>query len=1117
MSRGLRPALIVGSLLLLIQPAHAQSAARDTAEWDVTLARGQTREVRFTATEGTWMTVDVSPDGRWVYFDLLGHVYRVPAAGGDAVSLTQTSGVAVNYHPAVSPDGATIAFISDRKGQNNLWLMDADGGNPRQVIDDLKARHNDPVWTPDGEYVLVERRQLPGGAGGSGIWMYHRSGGKGVPIVSQELARGATWPAPSTDGRYLYFQVPTTGETVSWTHGDEEDPFRELTTADVLQGAFQLRRLDLETGRLEPITTGSPTRQFRISSGGAYAPEVSPDGRWLAFARRIPDGRIAYKGHELGPRTALWLLDLRTGVERLLVDPIELDMTEAIKVLRVLPGYRWAADGRSLILSQGGKLRRVDVATGAVSTIGFRAPVERTISEMAYRPFRIDDGPLATKFHRWQTASPDGRRLAFESTGRIWVMDLPDGTPRRLTPTGTGPLEYGPAWSPDGQWIAFTSMDESAVGHLWKAPAAGGAPTRLTTEPGEYQHPVWAPDGASVVATRGAGASLNHWSMVHDPWYDIVRVPAQGGAFTRLARAPMPEGSFFSTFRSQTPRASVSRDGRVWFPDHQIQGDGVRSVLVSVAADGTDRREVLSFPYADEIVVAPDGRAAAFNEGDNVYRVPIPPLGAATEPIAIDKKNGSLPVTAVSTEGGLYPRWRGALLEFGSGNRYFAHDPVSGRTDTVTVTLAVPRALPTGRVALTNARIVTLEDRRVIERGTIVIDGARIACVGECATGGARVIDATGKTIIPGFVDMHSHFYREYRGMFPKHMFESGVALAYGVTTNLDNSMWSQDIFPVIEMIEAGEVIGPRTYSTGDPLYAGDRFRQNALTSYRVAEDNIDRLQSWGAVSLKQYMQPERRQRQWVSDVARKRGLMVTAEGGDLAYNLGMIMDGQTGWEHPMSYAPIYGDVTTFFGQANATYSPTAVVGGAGPWNDEFFFAEREVWKDPKLRLWMPWRQLIPHSRRRMLRPATDYSYPMIAQSVADLLAAGGHAAIGAHGQQHGIGSHWEVWMYASALGAHGALELASLEGARFLGASEDIGSIRQGKLADLIVLNQNPLENIRNTAEIHSVMKGGVLYDGTTLDEIWPRARPYGARPWIDEAALRSDARGTDWHDRPR
>jgi hypothetical protein len=324
--------------------------------------------------------------------------------------------------------------------------------------------------------------------------------------------------------------------------------------------------------------------------------------------------------------------------------------------------------------------------------------------------------------------------------------------------------------------------------------------------------------------------------------------------------------------------------------------------------------------------------------------------------------------------------------------------------------------------------------------------------------------------------------------------------------------MWSQDVFPVAEMIEAGVVIGPRTYSSGDPLYAGDRARQNELTSYDVTEDNVARLKSWGAVSIKQYMQPRRDQRQWVSHAARKLGLMVTAEGGDLPYNLGMIMDGQTGWEHPLPFAPAYGDVAKFFGQSEAVYSPTFVVGGTGPWNDEYFFQEYEVWKDPKLRLWLPWRQLVPHSRRRMLRPVTDYSYPILAQVLADIIAEGGHGAIGAHGQQHGIGSHWEVWMAASAMGNMGALELASREGAYFLGALDDLGTLKAGKLADLIVLNSNPLDDIRNTADIAYVMKGGTLYAGDTLDEVWPREKPYGPRPWVDPDALSDDVRSVDY-----
>ena len=233
---------------------------------------------------------------------------------------------------------------------------------------------------------------------------------------------------------------------------------------------------------------------------------------------------------------------------------------------------------------------------------------------------------------------------------------------------------------------------------------------------------------------------------------------------------------------------------------------------------------------------------------------------------------------------------------------------------------------------------------------------------------------------------------------------------------------------------------------------------------------------------------------------------MVTAEGGDLWYDLSMIMDGQTGWEHPISTVPLYSDVAKFLGQAGAHYSPTFVVSGPSSWNIEYFFAESDVWKDAKQRRWMPWRHLFGHLRRRQLWPTTDYSFPLLAQGLADIIAEGGYGSIGSHGEHHGLAPHWEVWMAASALGPLGALRVASLHGAHFLGAQRDLGSLEVGKLADLMVLNANPLADIRNTLAIRYVMKDGILYEAETLDEIWPERRPFGPYYWVDESALRAD-----------
>ena len=1130
--------LVSGMLLCFAEPAVAQRGQPQLAggevdpgngRWDVTLARGKTREIDFTTSEGTWLSPDLSPDGRWIVFDLLGHIYRMPSDGGTAQVLTQNSGVALNFQPRISPDGKTIAFVSDRRGQYNLWLMDADGGNPRPVFTDLNLTVAEPAWTPDGQYIVVRRSasanpDAPGAAAGGGLYMYHRNGGQGIQLVASAGGRGGggggggavAWPTISSDGRYLYYQTTMNVET-----------------REPLSGSFQLRRFDFKTGEIVDITAGesSGAAAGRQSSGGAAAPEVSPDGRTLAFARQIPDGTLNYKGHKFGPRTALWLRDLKTGSERMLMDPIEPMVSSGSKSLGILPRYKWAPDGKSILVTQGGKLRRVDVASGNVATVPFTAQVHRTISEMARKQFRITDDAVQARFIRWPSASADGKTIAFVAIGRIYVQDGATGKPRRLTAASFTPLEYAPTWSPDGKWIAFVTFDDTARGHLWKVSATGGTPQRLTKDAADFVDPVWSPDGRSVIVARGAGATAAGRTLTANPYYDLVRVaatpPAGGDTGIAVVTVGRPaEASLGGENRRQQLRPSFGPEDRLFYPEERAApaGQGAAggrgnggTALVSVKPDGSDKTVHLTLPYADEIVPSPDGNWVAFQEGDNVYLAPMKASGVGGDPIRIDKRRGELPVTRLTRDGGLFPRWRDKnTLEFGSANQFFVRHVDSGVTDTVTLSVSVPRAVPTGSVALTGARLVTLDHKKVIDSGTIVVRGSRIACIGTCSTAGVdRVIDARGKTIIPGWVDMHAHHHREWRGMRPKHDYEIAMYLAYGVTTDLDPSMWSQNIFPSAELIEAGEMIGPRTFSTGDNITRGDGARSNELTTLTEAQYAVRKMVNWGATEIKQYAQPRRDQRQWISDAARQIGANVTAEGGFFLEDLGMIMDGQTGWEHAFSEVPMYSDGAKFLGKAGATYSPTLVVAGPGPWSIEYFFQASDVWKDAKQRRWFPWRMLIPQTRVRWLRPETDYAYPFIAQAMADVIAEGGNGALGSHGEHHGLDAHWEVWMEASALGNLGALETASLGGARFLGADQDIGSLEVGKLADLMVLDANPLEDIHNTLAMQYVMKGGVLYDAGTLDELWPKQVKWGPYYWVNPDALQMNDKPVEIFDK--
>jgi Tol biopolymer transport system component/imidazolonepropionase-like amidohydrolase len=1090
------------------EPANA-SLAQPARGWDVTVPRGQTREIDFTTDEGTWMSVDISPDGRWIVFDLLAHIYRVPVTGGPAEALTQASGIALNFAPRYSPDGRRIAFISDRGGQLNPWIMNADGSAPQPLYSDREVCMTDPAWTANGRYVIV-RRQGPechrGARISEGFWIHPAAGGPGRRIKETALS-GSGWPAPSRDGRYLYFHIATC-------------PAYPAGQNDVLRGCHQLRRLDLARRQVEEVSAGQAAQWSPHSNGSAIAPEPSPDGRWLAFARRIPDGKITYRGHAFGPRTALWLRDLETGAERVLMDPIEADMSEYIPyAVHVLPRYAWSRDGRWILLSQGGRLRRIEVGTGQVTTIPFTVHVRRTISEQTNGLFPLEDGPFIARFLRWPTASPDGKRLVVQGVGKLWLADLSADRagawatpasrrapirPRRLTPEDFLDLEYAPTWSPDGRWIAFATFDERSGGHLWKVAPEGGAPIRLTTEPGEYLNPVWSPDNRVVVAGRGSGATLRDHVWTDNLWYDLVAVPAAGGTGTRIARVRPP------TRLWAVVRPSFGPEGRIYYPERNPRdsatGGRAATELISVRRDGSGRRVEAAFPFASDAVPSPDGQWIAFQEANNVYLAPLRPNATAIT----DRRAPGSEVRRLTLEGGLHPRWRDAgTLEYGSGNRFYTYHLAGGRIDTVEVALTVPRARPDGAIALTGARIITLDRGRVIDRGAVVIRRGRIACIGACDLDGVpRVVDVHGSTIIPGLIDMHAHMflYGDHTNLTPAHDWQTGVALAYGVTTTRDPAVWSERSFATAELIEAGRAVGPRLFATGTPLRSQDGPDASELMSYQATEHEVNRLGAWGAVAIKQFNVRRRDQVQWITEAARKRGLRVTAEHGSLEHVLAMVMDGQSGWEHDLMALPIHRDLAQFLGQARAVYSPTYLSVGPGPLNEEYWFQSSDVWLDPKLRHWLPWWRLVPQLRRRWLRPTTDYAYPILAEGVKDIIAEGGSAVIGSH-EHYGPGSHWDVWMNAEVLGPMAALEIASLRGAQALGMERDLGSIEVGKLADLLVLDGDPLTDIRKTTALRYVMKDGVLYDAATLDQIWPTARPYGRPPWINPAALRMDS----------
>lgn len=1070
--------------------------------------QGTPRVVDFTTDEGTWLSLDVAPDGSWIVFDLLGQLYRLPIGGGEAVPLTANSGMALNFHPAVSPDGRRIAFISDRQGQNNVWVMNADGSRPEPVYLDLDTRFMAPAWAPDGSRIVAVRVYPTPGRGWhrqvSELWELPLGEGEPRRLLADRLTH---YDAPrfSADGAHLYFQVSySTGEGLG-----------------MLAAGHRVQRMDLATGRVENVRTAEPAElspeqvealrrtgwaaENTADPPAALAPAPSPDGRYVAFGLERRDTVFTYRGHEYAPSTALVVRDLATGEERAVLAPAAKDLTmvNAQYGYGAFPRFAWLPDGSGLVAWEGGKLRRVELASGAIATIPFTARVHRTLSEAVRGRITVEDSVHRVRFIQWPAASPDGSRLAFVAAGRVWLMDLPNGRPAPLTAETPGTVQLTPAWSPDGTSLAFTTWNSAERGHVWVAPAGGGTPRRVTRTAGEYLHPAWSPDGAAIVAGRApetpAGTGRTGWDR-REGW-TAVRIPAGGGPEVAIAtiNAPVPlyfgaGGRVYFQYQDRTDRTR----GLLYYPFPTDSALALTIRVRSVALAGGATTDHVEFParwqFGNEPVLSPGGELVAFQSGRFLYVSPL--AGGEGLPRINPDQNDSVPGRRfVDPRGGIYHSWRDrTTLQFASGPRYVTWDAATGRLATVDIDLRIPRPTPAGTIALTNARIITVDSGRVIERGTVLVRGARIACVGECdATGADRTLDLSGKTIMPGLFDLHAHHTDEASGVIAADRWRSRIDLAYGVTTILDPAADARSAFPLAELIEAGGLLGPRTFSVGELLIHpgvawGD---ERIIRTQQHADWEVNRRADWGAVSLKNYRQTGRFQHQLLLRAARERGITVTSEGGPLYFDVGLIMDGQTGWEHLIANLPIYRDAATFFGQARAVYSPTVIVAGHVLGSMHWFRPRHDLLNDPKYRRYMPEAEIRARTAGDRLVPKSSLSFPIIAEGLADIVRAGGFGALGEHGEQQGIGTHWEIWSYAEALRPLEALAVATLHGAYFLGIDHETGSITTGKLADLIVLNANPLDDIRNTADIAYVMKAGRMYDDETLDEVWPGRRP--------------------------
>ncbi|MGY5849991.1 amidohydrolase family protein [Salegentibacter sp. F14] len=1057
--------------IFLLMAASNLISQEEKDKWDVNDPYSDDwniKKVQLQTDEGTWMNLDVSPDGKTIVFDLLGDIYSMPVSGGKAKILR--SGMAYEVQPRFSPDGSRISFTSDAAGGDNIWIMGSNGENPKQLTKEDFRLLNNGEWSADGNSIIARKHFTSGRSLGAGeMWQYHIGGNAGLQLTERKNdQQDVNEPSISSDGRYLYYSEDMyPGGAFQYN----KDPNKQI---------YVIKRYDFETGENTTITGGP---------GGAARPQVSPDGKKLAFVKRVRT------------KSVLFIHDLETGEEWPVYDKLSKDQQEAWAIFGVYPGFSWMPNNKEIIFWAQGKLNRVNIETFESQIIPFEVENTIEIAESHRSEHQVFSKEFEAKVIRHAVTSPNGKTLVFSAVGHLWKKELPDGKPQRITKSET--FEFEPAFSPDGKEIAYVTWTDQGMGALMKVGLNGRNPQKLTSEKGIYRNPSFSPNGESIVFVKEKGNSDQGQTFSKEP--GIYTVGVSGENLKKI----YDTGDF----------PQFSADGkRVFFQTGGALMGRIEKNLKSIDLNGYQERTHIKSKYANRLVPSPDNKWVVFSHLHKAYVAPLPMNG---RPVELDNNTKAIPVSQIAKDAGLNLHWSedSKNLHWTLGDQYFTNkvserftflknspDSIAPITEKGTkIGLKLKTDVPSGQIALTNARIITMEGDNVIEKGSILIEGNKIIAVGRASQvvipKSAKVYDLSDKTVMPGIVDAHAHIGAFRYGLTPQKHWPLYANLAFGVTTVHDPSALSETIFSMAEMVKAGQMVGPRIYSTGVILYGADGDFKAVINNLEDARSALRRTKAFGATSVKSYNQPRREQRQQIMQAAKELNMNVVPEGGStFLHNMNMIVDGHTGIEHNIPVAPVYKDIKTLWGNSSTGYTPTLIVNYGGINGEYYFYQKDNVWENKRLLNFTPRYIVDSRSRHRTKLPEEEYENgPVLVSKTAKMLTdIGVKVNLGAHGQLQGLGAHWELWLLKmGGMTNMEALQAATINGAEYIGMGSEIGSLEKGKLADLIVLDENPLEDIRNSETVIYTMINGRLYDAQTMNEIGNHPEKRGEFYW--------------------